>query len=181
MRRTRVTYKSELFKPDGPLKRIIDDPTARNIGDTVITQMKNFIARGQSPVRDQGRFQGYKAQQISGGKGRRGNENKQGYPYSVMHRFPNKKVRPVNLKLTGEMLSDLAHKFRFGEQTIELGLFSGKSALKAETHNQGTQEPRISRRPFLPTKDGESFAETIQRDIIAIVKRRISYIIRSIK
>ncbi len=176
----KVTYKSDLFKGD-KLKRPIDETTARNIGDTVIKQMNNFIARGQSPVRDQGRFVGYKHQQISGGKAKPSSENKRGYPYSVMHRFPDKKVRPVNLRLTGQMLAALAHKFYAGAQKIELGIFSGKEALKAETHNEGTQEPRVPRRHFLPTEDGESFAETIQRDIIAIVKRRISYIIQAIK
>ncbi len=176
----KCTYKSKLFDTlKSPLKNPINQPTAFNIGETVRKGILDFVSRGQSPVRDFGRFVGYKAQNIGGGKAKKSSTNPRGYPYSVMSRYPDKKVRPVNLRLTGEMLDAIKHVFNFGTQKIELGIFGGKAALKAETHTKGTQEPRVPRRPFIPTEDGETFAETIRRDIIAIVKRRISYIIKS--
>ena len=178
----KVTYKSKLFKGN-TMKQPIDARTAENIAFDVIDEINRFTSRGQSPVKGEGRFVGYKAQQVTGSqkKKRKSSEPKRGYPYNVMKYYPNKRARPVNLRLSGEMLASLDHTFDRPSQTIELGIFDPEQALKAETHNQGTQEPDVPRRPFLPTAEGEEFAESIRRKIVAIVKRRISYIIRATK
>lgn len=174
----KVTFKGKFLNGQA-FKNPIDMNTGQLIGGYIIHETKRMIARGQSPVRDIGRFVAYKAQQI---KKKASKDSKpRGYPYDLMDRYPDKKVRPVNLKLSGDMLNAMEQRFNFSAQEVTVGIFDQKQALKAETHNRGTQEPRVPKRPFLPTDAMIGFAESIQRGIISIVKKRIASIIKATK
>ncbi len=172
----KVTFRGNLFNKL-TFKNAIDLNTASQIGGTTLFEIKRATAKGISPVKGLGRFVAYKAQRI--GKSKK-NASKKGYPYSVQDKYPNKLVRPVNLRLSGKMLDALEYKFHKARQVIEVGIFDAKQSLKAETHNQGTQEPRVPTRQFLPV-GSQTFSETIKGKIVRIVKDRILDIIRKAK
>ena len=84
----------------------------KDVGDSAIERMLRLIASGQSPVQTFGRYAAYKWVGI-GNNIRRSFVAKVAkkvfsgiksakYPYNQMKQFPDKKVRPVNLKLSGE-------------------------------------------------------------------------------
>ena len=79
--------------------RKIPERELKKIGDSTIEQMKSFIAKGISPIKSIGRFQGYKN---AGVKGK--------YPANQIKIYPDKKPRPVNLKLSGDFLKSLKAK-----------------------------------------------------------------------
>ena len=187
------------------LPGMITNAVKSDIATVVIGMAKRMIATGQSPVRGVGRFEAYKAaanaQAIKAAlpkaaKGKVGKnirasnkiarakadtKAKKGYPYSVMDKFPNKKVRPVNLELSGGMLDDLKWSPGKGTGTL-IGISErlGSSTLHrkmAETHNAGTQSGRVPKRQFLP-EDDQTFAVTIIDRIKTIVSDRLLAIIK---
>lgn len=172
----KVTFKGSLLNKL-TFKNAIDLDTAGKVGGVTIFEIYRATAKGLSPVKGLGRFVRYKAQAI--GKSKK-NKPKKGYPYSVQKKYPNKLVRPVNLRLSGDMLKALEWKFYSSKQVIEVGIWDAKQSLKAETHNQGTQEPRVPTRQFLPVGN-QGLSETIKGKIVSIVKARILDIIRKAK
>ena len=88
----------------------------------------------------------------------------EGYPYSVMADFPDKRERPVNLYLTGEQMKDLTFRLVPGKwgQALEIGYFTALSAKKESGHREGVHgQPS---RPTIPDAgSNESFAIRISR------------------
>lgn len=183
----------------------------REVGDTVLDGIKDAAAKGLSPVAGVGRFPGYKAQEeakaqkriarnawqnasqagssstgvrlrnLSRSASDEAKKSAQGYPVSVQDKFPQKKIRPVNLSLTGEYLNSLRYSFNRSKLSIRF-FFAGKRAnLLAETHNEGTQEPVVARRPVLPTADGQEFISSIMRAINTLYRNRLASIIEMSK
>lgn len=129
------------------------------VGNEVIEAARDLIASGQSPVAGFGRFEDY-----SGAKRSiRGKKGHGGYPYNVMKQYPSKKVRPVNLELSGEMLDALT--VREGASGPKIGIFDRAMNERAKTHNYGDPDKNIPERHFWPTRDGEKFTVSVQRMI----------------
>lgn len=168
----KVTVSLDIIKK---LKEINRPRYSKALGNLIIVQAKEFIARGISPVRGYGRFVEY-----SGQSRRRNNKNNMtGYPYDVMKDFPNKKVRPVNLELSGDMLDALEVKAL--DSGLRVGIFDSKQREKAEKHNDGDSTKNIPRRHFWPTREGEEFAVSIQRAIKDFYSDLLDKIIRTSK
>lgn len=140
----------------------IGQKEADALGKQIVSEMKDMIAKGQSPVQSAGRFPAYKH---AGVKGK--------YPDSVKGEYPSKRQRPVNLYLSGDFLRALRHrlyaaKYGFG---IEVGYFDPEEAKKEEGHAVGWNgQPK---RPTIPGK-GQEIAVRIQRLVIARFRETFS-------
>lgn len=148
----------------------INRATRQEVGRTAERMSKDLIARGTSPVRGVGRFKAYAAQRIDQSK----------YPNTptIKRQFPQKKVRPVNLFLSGDYLSEFT--YRIVSKGVELGFISPSrlTRKKFETHNEG-KHPHVPQRKHLPDRSkNEELAVSIMREVRAIVRRRISDIIK---
>ena len=138
----------------------LDKPEATQMGKRVIDEMKDMISKGISPIRGNGRLPGYrgsyKERIIKDGSIKVGRRKR-----------VSKRLRPVNLELTGDFLKKL--KFRVRKlkrsQKITIGFFDKKSKLKEQGHREGANKQR--KRPIIPEPPGEQFAQRIQ-DIILI-------------
>lgn len=110
--------------------------------DVYKKEIVESIERGVSPVKGQGRFQQYSESYkdaISAGR------------YS---RFAKRK-RPVNLKLSGDLLKSIFVK------VTNKGLLIGFDNKLADIHNnRGAGKSKAVRR-MLPTKEGEEFSRSI--------------------
>lgn len=158
--------KEKLRKLQSP----VDKNTASAIGALVVKEMTDMISKGISPIEGAGRFPAYKAQ--SRGKGQ-----KQGYPYNTKeYREGKKKVRPVNLYLTGDMMKDLTYEpiEVKGSWRTEIGYFTIDSILKEIGHRDGVNgQPK---RPTLP-QGQEGFAQRIQRILFRIYQERVRHLL----
>lgn len=179
----KVTVKCTLKVADlaiaGP-----DSTIKARIGEAVVTEMKQLIASGQSPVEGWGRFAEYigvgrvkeavakaRAQnKIAKSKGAtqrisisntRYDAQKKAYPYSAMKQYPDKQVRPVNLELSGEMLGALTYQEADLGVTIGIIGADAKVNVYAEAHNEGPTNGAFPQRKFLPTAQGETFVQSI--------------------
>lgn len=198
MAKVKVTSR---FKMLEYINKLVDGTTAEAIGATVVETAKEMIAGGQSPVRGWGRFEAYKAQgrvnsiekdrrAVSRGltKGSNAHQGvqaaaklatekaKQGYPYSVMKKYPDKNVRPVNLELTHEMQEGFGFR-RLSDNAVEVGYLycSAKRKEIAGYHQSGTEN--MAARRTIPQK-GEEWAVRIMRQIRDIYGRRVVAVIR---
>ena len=110
------------------------------------------INKGNSPVEKARRLDRYSESYVKAIKG-------------TLGRLNNKSVRPVNLTLTGSMLSH--YDSRPGENIFEITLGIHKDTpeldkIKAKAHNEGTD--KIPRRPIVPLA-GESYTRKITLEI----------------
>ena len=98
------------------LKSPITKEDASEIGKQVITEMKDQISKGISPILGQGRFPAYK--------------NPDKYPGK------RKPKRPVNLKLSGNFLYDLTYREVKSKNGYATEIFYGskESDLKESGH-----------------------------------------------
>lgn len=103
------------------------------------------------------------------------------YPFNKMKEFPSKKLRPVNLKLSGDFLRDLTYRsqvappIKGASPTIDIGFFGGLSEKKESGHREGVNgQPK---RPTIPQKK-EEFSPSIYRRLVktitGLVKRKIA-------
>lgn len=168
----------------------------RKLGTRVLEAILEMIAVGKSPVRGAGRFAGYKVDRVSAGdrklatrfakSGMKGaakrakkkvssaNKNKRHYPNSVMDKYPAKQKRPVNLRLSGDLLD--AMKWKPVSGGVKIGLIRASRKLKKifQAHNEGTLESKnVPRRPILPTGPGEKFTPSIDKQIRRLFTARI--------
>lgn len=158
------------------IKQINSNRIKNQIGSTTVREMKQFISKGISPIRGKGRFPGYKKsylQQIRGNLAffTRSDGKVVGFkPKRRSQKFSNKKERPVNLTLTGQMLKSLKHSLT--GKGVRIG-YSGKEASDKELgHRKGTNKQR--KRPTIPNPPREKFALTIQNKIIALINKRLN-------
>ena len=136
--------------------KAFDPKTKQELGDVVVQEAKNMISQGTSPVRGRRRFDAYK--------------NRKDYPGDL------KSARPVNLYLSGKMLSFYGWK-NSGKNGIKVGVSGAPQKVMkySEAHNNGTDN--MPMRQHTP-KDGEELAVTIMRKIRDTFKKRLSLLIR---
>lgn len=154
---TKVTVRLPVIDA---LKDVLSPKNSQKVGKEIIESSRALIATGQSPVAGYGRFENYSgAKQSIGGK----KKANKGYPFNVQKQYPNKQVRPVNLELTGEMLDALEVKPTGTGPRV--GIFDSAMSERARKHNLGDPDHGIPERHFWPTRAGEKFTATIQRNI----------------
>ena len=138
------------------IDKFVDGATANAIGEAVVTEAKRMVSEGQSPVRGHGRFERYK--------------NRQKYPGDL------KPHRPVNLKLTGEMLAGLTFRQK-SATSIEVGFIKASADRKkvAEFHTSGTEH--MAMRRVIPQKD-EEWAVSIMRRLRDLYGKRLETLIK---
>lgn len=137
-------------------KRTLDD-----VGDEVIRGMKEFIAKGRSPIT--GRvFKKYKnPKKYPGPSG--------GY---IKRKYPDKKDGPVNLKLSGEFLDSLTFRSKRGKNAAIIIRFNRrKSEKKEDGHRKGVNKQ--PKRPIIPLRN-ETFTLRLRR----LIKDRVLPIVR---
>jgi hypothetical protein len=83
----------------------------------------------------------------------------------------------ANLELTGEMLDSLDYKIL--DDKITIGIF-GKSAPKADGHNNLSGKSKLPQRSFLPKK-GEEYKSDIAKEISRIIADSRSSLVGDIK
>lgn len=137
------------------LPKIVSD-SQKTIGPLLIDAVKKEMGVGKSPVEGQGRYRVYSPSYQADIKG------------GGIHRvYAAKRVRPVNLYLSGKMYGSAYSKPISGG--IELG-FKDK---KAEYHNdQGAGKSKVIRR-MLPTNRGETFSRTIMQKVLKFLQSDI--------
>jgi hypothetical protein len=155
------------------IKELNSSRNLDKVGNLVVNEMKDSISRGLSPVRGEGRFEAYSGQKIE-----RGGRSK-GYPFNVQKKFPNKKVRPVNLFLSGDMLEALTHKKK--SDSILVGIFKPSEAEKAQGHQLGDPKKGLPRRRFIPAANGEEFTVSITRSIRQLYSELLDGILKKRK
>jgi len=130
------------------------------LGNLVVGEMKSMISKGISPIRGEGRFPRYKFQGVPGK-----------YPATVKKKFPTKKDRPVNLKLSGKMLKALVFKLKTGARmpTLRIGYFVKQAIVKESGHRDGVNDQPM--RATIPIDGKEEFAVRIQRVIDRFLNR----------
>jgi hypothetical protein len=152
------------------LKEGLTRSEAIELGEAVTEEMKRLIAVGKSPIEKTGRFPEYKAVGLARGvekvarrlsgerkkaaKGIAAGIKSRGYPYSVQDEFPDKKPRPVNLKLSGKFLDSLRVLVEPGAGsrgwTPKVGFSDPLSIDKEEGHATGANgQPK---RPIIPAE-----------------------------
>lgn len=137
-------------------KNLVDGPFISELNQKVITEIKRFMLAGISPVKGKRRFEKYK--------------DKDKYPGD------RKPSRPVNLKLSGDMQSELvAAKKDSGFYLGISTLASNKIKTYAKANNLG--EGNIPERRFIPVS-GEVFNVSIMRQIKDIIARRVSKLLK---
>lgn len=160
---------------------------AESMGKEIADEMRSMISKGISPIEGRGRFPEYKAVAAAkalkktAAKGKLGKQTrtqakqleKQGYPRTVQKQFPDKKLRPVNLKLSGEFLSNLKSKtINIREKfQVNVGFFSSKWVKYETGHREGVNgQPS---RPIIPQND-EKLAKRIQLKIREMFKNQLN-------
>lgn len=153
-------------------KKIEDIPNAitrtdaEKMGEDAVASMKQLIATGSSPISGPGidaRFASYK--------------NPKKYPGGVSKRFPGKRVRPVNLYLSGSFIAALTYRaiktvYGYG---VSIGYDGRKQQLKELGHREGANgQPS---RPTIP-QAGELFVSKIQSALRSAVVQAIDRVAR---
>lgn len=141
------------------MQRILNPRVMQEIADVTVEEMLAGIAEGKSPIAGKGNFPAYK--------------NPKKYPGK------RKPARPVNLELTGQMLSSLRYRINQAKLTITLFYAGAKAKKKELGHREGANgQPR---RPSLPL-DNENLNARIAkriREVIAKALRQASQALRS--
>ena len=148
-------------------------------------EIKDSILRGVSPVKGKGRFQKYSKSYIQaikneawldasgeyfiyrniGGKVKKIIVDGKKLTPKTLQAELGKKVSPVNLKLTGEMLKSMFVR------PIQRGLLIGFDNKLADIHNRlGAGKKKVIRR-LLPTNDGESFNRSITNKLNEVLDK----------
>jgi hypothetical protein len=152
----------------GDLSALLNDKTKDTVGNYTLKNIREFSAKGLSPVRGHGRFAAYAVQRLGGGSV----NDKNLYPNSVRGKFPSKGIRPINLRLDGSYISAFA--FERIATGVRVGLFDASSLIKKmfEAHNEG-MHPDVPQRKVLPTGT-DTFVESIIRGIKEIFRERLA-------
>lgn len=147
-RTPRVTVDFDFVKD---INKLVTKKFQKDLGTAIVKKAKQFISRGISPVKGFGRYKGYAIDRGVPG----------GYPDGV----PGKANRPVNLKLSGDMLKAL--KFKNVENGVTIGFSDNTNAKildRVEAHNDGTLEGQnVPQRKMIPDNKGEKWNVTITK------------------
>lgn len=181
LQKFKADLRREMLKEAEKALKSLSATDLLEIGDAAVEEMKKAIAKGISPIASAGRFPAYKwagkANDIrkkakGGGKAKKKSAKnlvadikKTKYPFNQRNKFPDKRERPVNLKLSGDMLANLK-AFVVG-RTLEVGYKDELSSLKEQGHREGVNgQPK---RPSIPEK-GEEFSPSIYRRLLRAVQ-----------
>lgn len=130
------------------------------LGAVAVKEMRLSLERGISPVRGERRFAAYSKSYTDA--------IKKGW---LEH---EKKVRPVNLILSGRMLRSIEYKAQRG--LLEVGIWDAEMVELASYHQEGTAN--MPQRRFIPDTQGEYLTVTIDRALINKLKEIINRSIR---
>lgn len=123
------------------------------LGPPMIESIEKEMSIGKSPVEGQGRYVAYSPTYQS--------DIRYG---TVKKHYPEKRIRPVNLYLSGAMYKSAESK------PVDGGLNISFKDKKAEYHNDmGAGKSKVIRR-MLPTKSGETFSRTIMQKTLRILQ-----------
>lgn len=197
-KKTVKVLQKDLEKLVDGFKGAITDSVAGSVAYTVRQRMLSQIAKGISPITGD-RFPEYKAvtrrnaaratratiRELMRSTSRKAQASlrkrlaaigeERGYPFSVQDKYPDKKPRPVNLKLSGDFLKSLTYQTskRSGGQNVEIGFYDKESIDKELGHRgetnrkkRGGEQPK---RPIIPVGT-ETFNRVIQLDIIKLMR-----------
>lgn len=158
-----------LKKKLNTLREPLNPTEAGELGDVVVTRMRDVISKGISPIIGPGistRFAAYK--------------NPDEYPGRRMKAYPGKRKSPVNLFLTGEFMASLSSRVvkTRGGFGAEIGYDSRLSGKKEQGHREGVNgQPS---RPTIPdAKAGERFSKIIQDEYLKVMNRAIKRVTQS--
>lgn len=141
------------------------------VGVAACNRMVELISRGISPIEGKGRFPAYKwAGKLNDIRKKLGAKNSKKisraikatkYPYSAMDEYPNKRVRPVNLTLSGKFLEDLQP--RVSGKKLKIGYHDNLSSKKESGHREGVNgQPK---RPTIPIGN-EKLNASVYKEIL---------------
>lgn len=142
----------------------LEAKTALQANRTIRQEFKNkfldLISKGISPIEGNGRFPAYK--------------NTKKYPKSVRNKFPAKRNRPINLKLSGKFLNSfqvIVKKIN----VLEYGFFSKYGKDLESGHREGVhgQPPR----PVIPD-NSESLVKSLETLILKTYKDAVDAYLR---
>jgi hypothetical protein len=152
------------------LRTPVTRQAALDIGKAVVKKMREMIGRGVNPIKGWGKYPAYRG-------GYRKQIRKKGY-VSVDGAKYSKRLRPVNLKLTGQFLRSLSSKTRkwYGGHAAIVGYYkSTKSQKKEDGHRTGHNAQ--AERPTIPQASlNEDFKKPISSLYIKIINRAIKKI-----
>jgi hypothetical protein len=165
-----MSSKSKVTVNINTPKRILENLDTRlkkDIGKSVVADIKESLNRGDSPVEGKGRLA----------------------PYKDVKKYPSKKLReeyakkrsPVNLKLTGDLWEAFTFKL-IGASQILIGVFDKHEAAKLvglQTGELGTHG-KTAPRPVIP-QAGETFKARIIRNVMRILRQRVRSVIAKTK
>lgn len=166
----------------------LTDQDKKFIGDDMVDLMKDFIAKGISPIEGRGRFPAYKGTEAEARlrstlrkgqskqvkklyrrqKAQAKSIKERSYPYNVMRQYPQKRERPVNLWLSGDQMDDL--EARSTSTGLSIGYWKAKSVLKEKGHREGANGQRL--RPTIP-QGNETFTRPIYQRLLQSLQRRL--------
>ncbi len=187
-RRITASITKGLQKELRRVEEALDSRIGRAIGGAVVKEVRNLTSKGINPVGRGGRFPAYKGvaginqvkkitRSLTGSRRKRGRDilakkRKNTYPFSINKKFPNKKVRPVNIRLTGHQLRN--YKFKIinvkNKFRIRLGYFNKFAALKEQGHADGVNGQPV--RQTVPNKT-QQFSSKITQIIIRVLLRNL--------
>lgn len=146
------------------VKVSVDRNTAKRAGRSVVRDMKSKIAKGNSPIKGTSPFPAY-----------RGSYRKR----IKLGLIKNKKLRPVNLKLSGKFLRSLiANTIKIAGSWFPVIEFNdSESDKKEEGHRKGANKQ--AKRPIIP-KGRESFKTDIIRRVERIYALRFDQVLKRI-
>lgn len=151
-------------------KKLVTTAVKKELERKIRDKSLELVSVGKSPVKGVGRFKAYATQR---------NDDPRGYPNdsNTRSKFPGKKTRPVNLKLSNDMpYLKAIFKAKFTDGGIEIGKPSDKLLAKLfEAHNEGEHDD-VPQRKVIPT-GGDTFTESIILAIKNIYLKRIKNVL----
>ena len=152
----RVT--DQIVKKLKRLKRPVTATEAGAMGKAVVREMRGMISKGISPIRDIKRMEPYRG-------GYKDRIRKKGSITVGGIKF-TKRLRPVNLKLTGKFLKALKSKVERSVSGFSpiVGYFKQSEQLKEQGHREQKNDQGF--RPTIPQAPREQFALKIQQIIL---------------
>lgn len=149
IREDEIEYKIDLKKELRKIKDPSDKERAAKLaGEEVLKRIKQYVARGDSPVAGNGKFK----------------KLSKDYAEKKKQLVGNKKA---NLSLFGDMLGEL--DVDFDDESLTLFIDEPEQMAKAENHNKGVTIPK---RPFLPDDEAKR-GKNFKRDIVDAYKNKI--------
>lgn len=142
----RAKFKFNDKKKFDKLIRELKKEVPKAVKESILRDIKG----GRSPVKGEGRFKKYSSLYIKAIKS---------------GKYSEKRIRPVNMKLTGKMLKSFYSKAK------KKSLLIGFDDIKADYHNRlGAGKSKVIRR-LLPTELDEEFNRSIQNDLKETLNR----------